>query len=184
MPSLLGFIPHALLTIIFGALAVPLFWYADRQVGGDNPHPKSTGYGRVFLYAALALVIGLVTLGEMAMIWIGYRSLPWKVGGSMTPRTTAEKVASFARHALPGVCLAALCFAHGNGILAPEIRPIAAFPFLVFAAYATSLSLTFTRAADNAGSSAILAAVNADIEHRRGAGYGFAMLALSALSQG
>lgn len=189
MPSFLGMIPHALLTIIFAGMAVLLFAWADRKVGGDDPNPKSTGYGRVALYAALSAAVGfltethaLLTLGAMALIWIVYRSLPWKVGGSMTPRTSAERLATLARHSLPALGLVALHLAAGASPLAPEVRPIAVLPFIAFAAFSTSLSINFAKAADGAKFEHVVADANAKVEKSRGMAFGLAMLVAGVLA--
>ncbi|MEI6439003.1 MAG: hypothetical protein WCO83_02250 [Alphaproteobacteria bacterium] len=189
MPSLLGIAPHGLLTVIFGAMAVALFAWADREVGGDNPNPKSTGYGRVALYAVLAGGVGfltsthgLLTLGAMALIWIAYRSLPWKVGGSMTPRTSGEKLATLARHSLPALGLVVLYFAAGASPFAPEVRPVALLPFIAFAAFATSLSIGFTKVADAAKFEHVVADANAKVEKTRGLAFGLAMLVAGILA--
>jgi hypothetical protein len=100
----------------------------------------------------------------------------------MTPRTLAEKAGSFARHALPALGLAIIHLATGTASGGALVHPIAVLPFLAFAVYATSLSITYARAVDSAGSSSILAAVNADVEHRRGTAFGFAMLVAGVLA--
>ncbi len=189
MPSFLGMIPHALLTIIFAGMAVLLFAWADRKVGGDDPNPKSTGYGRVALYAALCGGVGflvgahaLLTLAAMAVAWVVYRSLPWRVGGSMTPRTTGERVASFARHALPALVLVALHFAAGSSPLLPPVKLIAALPFLVYAAHATSLAIGFAKTADGARYEHVVADANAKVEKSRGLSFGFAMLVAGVIA--
>ena len=182
--SFLNSIPLPLMHILFAIMAVPLFHYADRQVGGDHPNPKSTGYGPVFIYVALTLALGsflqdrvLLFLGEMALGWIVYRSLPWKVGGSMTPRTVGEKIGSFLRHCMPAMLAVALYILGGKVVWAMDISPYVPLPFLAYGLFATVLAIDFAHATDFfVSNSEPLEDVNAKQETDRGLAFGLMML--------
>lgn len=96
------------------------------------------------LAAAIALgLAGFGFLGLIIAVWLVYRTLPWRIGGSITPRTPAEIAGSFARHALPVVAVIG-----GNVWFAPTPWS-AALPFVVYAAFATGLAIAYARHVDD-----------------------------------
>lgn len=177
-------VPVPLMHIFTAIMAVPLFYYADRQVGGDNPNPKSTGYGPVFIYAALSMAFGSLNedrvtlfLGEMALGWIVYRSLPWKVGGSMTPRTGAEKLGSFLRHCMPAMLAAVLYLIGGKVVWAMDISFFSILPFIAYGMFATMLAIDYAHATDFfVSNNTPLSDINAKQEFDRGLAFGLMML--------
>ncbi len=176
-----------LILLAIGLAAIFLFRWADRKVGSDDPRPKSTGYGAVFLFGLLchglnyvAALPSLWLVAIMAHVWILYRSLPWKVGGSMTPRTGPELAASFARHALPGLVCAAVLTGSDPGFWATGQWGFLAV-FFAFACLATVQHQRYGRLVWSSRP-VNLAVENAHIESTRGAAYGvcLAMVALFA----
>jgi len=95
---------------------------------------------------AAAIALGLAGFGFLALIiavWLVYRTLPWRIGGSITPRTPAEIAGAFARHALPVV---AVPMAH---VWFAPTPLSAALPFVVYAAFATGLGIAYARHVDD-----------------------------------
>lgn len=180
-----------ILAVLFSAMAVPLFGWADRKIGGDDPNPKSTGFGRIAIYVALCFAVAFLasapvlwTLGSMAVIWSVYRSLPWKVGGSTTPRTQTEILAAFVRHGMPAIGYGILCLAGGTNLWLPLIEYWPVSLFLAFAVFATTKSVEFAKTVDNTNSEDVARLANAQVETERGVVFGFALffcgLALAA----
>jgi hypothetical protein len=120
----------------------------------------------------------------MAVIWSAYRSLPWKVGGSTTPRTQPEIVASLLRHSMPAMGYAVLFLAAGTAVWLPKIELWPVSLFLAFAVFATTKSVEFAKIVDNTNSEDVVRAANATVETERGVVFGFALffvgLALTA----
>ena len=81
-----------------GGAGCALFAAADRGIGKGQ---RSIHFGLVFIYAAAAWLSGERFVAWLALSWALYRSLPWSIGGTTTPRTDRQKVGSLLRHALP-----------------------------------------------------------------------------------
>lgn len=174
----------ALIPALAAACAVPLFAWADRKVGGDDKNPKRTGYGAVLAYGAALVAASfyfpgfrdLAVIGALTAIWCAYRSLPWKMGGSTTPRTTGEVVKAFIRHMLPGLLLGGLWLAGGSVPHVPTFSIFALAPFPLYAAYATAGQVRFAQLVDRTNDDAVVRKANAQTETSRGLAFGVAFL--------
>jgi len=97
------------------------FAYADRRIGGDDPRPKSHGYGAVLLLTVMALALGwglkvsdLVNLG-LDLCRLGGLALAGLEGRRLdAPVTDGEKIAAFLRHMTPAVVYAGVWWAAGH----------------------------------------------------------------------
>lgn len=151
-------------------LAVPLFAWADRTVGGAGK--RSVAFGAV---VALGLAVGL--LGHLwgatglCVAWVLYRSLPWKVGGGTTPHG-GEILGALLRHAIP-MAAALILFLGGWGPL------VAVYAMGGFALAATALAVSYASAIDKliASGGSENGQVNSKYEIARGAFYGAALAA-------
>lgn len=133
---------EGLKAMALGGAGCALFAAADRGIGRGQ---RSLHFGLVFVYAAAAWLAGERFVAWVALSWAFYRSLPWSIGGTTTPRTQWQKVASFCRHAYP----AALASAAYTAGLAPWALAWAAMLFLlVYAAYATKLAVHYAEEVD------------------------------------
>lgn len=161
--------PHIpALTVAVWAL-VPLFAWADRVVGGG---------GRRSLAFGLALLAGVILWAAshdplpvgMALTWIAYRSMPWKVGGSTTPRSPGQIGGALARHALP---LGVAAVLHHAGAASPALL----LHLGAYALIATALAVYYARKVDAlaAAGRAEDGRVNAFIEVVRGGAFGAAL---------
>lgn len=147
-------------------LLSPLFMAADRIVGSDLKNPKSIGNGLVLVALAATSVMGEWGGAALSATWLIYRNIPWRIGGTTTPRTSTQVVGCFLRHAMPA-CVAVPCAVFGL------IHPFAAYGFLLYALAATSLNVGFAHYIDALASGAPEdPTVNANIELARGAIFG------------
>jgi len=166
-------------------LALPsllLFGWADRRVGGDLPHPKSSGYGAVLAYAIIVAIIGYLTrhpqvyfISLCCILWIVDRSPGWKVGGSMTPTTELEQIFSFLRFMAPAILLIAFRYASYRFALPLQFSPFSVAPFIGFAIYATKLAVEYGQLSKGAHLEYTLRVANAENESKRGHAYGVAV---------
>ncbi len=187
--SLLADVLSRVSILALALFAPALFRFADRRVGSDEPLPKSTGYGPVALY--LAAFAGLAwfkvspiaaALAALVAAWLLYRSLGWKTGGSMTPRTFSQIFGAYVRHNVP--TLAYLGLDRGADYF-PWIAPLPAagvLPFVAFGIYATDLAVQYGRLSSSPFiSEGVLRGRNALNEKSRGLAFGLAFAACSAL---
>lgn len=158
-------------------LLIPAYALADRFTGGGWPALDAKLPGRSLAWAAAACIalgylVGGWPLAAMGLAWGAYRSLPWSIGGTITPRG-AQIPAAFARHALPALVPAALWVNHVAG---GDWR-ILTFACLAYALAATVLAVAYAREVD-----ALIATGRTDngdfndrVELIRGAAYGAAL---------
>lgn len=192
MPSLLGMLSLACMVALI-ICAPYLFSFADRRVGSDKPRPKSTGYGPVMLYALAFVALGkwaalpIVSqaswvLAAMVAGWLVYRSLGWKTGGSMTPRTFPQIFGAYVRHNVP--TLAYLGLDRGADYF-PWLAPLPAagvLPFIAFGIFATDRAVSYGRlSAVPFVRQSQLEDANARNEGDRGLAHGLAFLACAVL---
>ena len=78
--------------------------------------------------------------------------------------------------------LVILHYVGGTSPLAPEVHILAAVPFLIYAAFATSLSIKFAKTADASRFEYQVADANAKTEKDRGLAFGLAMLVAGVLA--
>lgn len=183
MPSLLGLLALGWL-VALAACAPFLFRYADRRIGSDEPHPKSTGYPPVIVYAlvfaAYAWLSGIAlgwAFAGLVLAWCLYRSLGWKVGGSMTPRTVGEILGALARHSLPALAWLAMDRAADVISWLPDLPLASVIPLIAFAFLATDQVIEYARFADLPGmTEPELKRINARLERERGFVFGIAFL--------
>ena len=157
-------------------LAVPLFAWADRTVGGAGK--RSVAFGVVLLVSLLVGYFLSPGAGVLGVAWIGYRSMSWTRWGTITPRTLKQIVLSFIHNAMPAM-VAGACFSATIGPLA-EVGTL-----LLYAFGATSLAVLYAHIVDYMAAHDMYenGQVNARIEIARGGLYG-AMLALPFALQG
>lgn len=121
-------------------LSPALFALADRGIGGLLR--RSFVVGTLIAAAAGLAYLGFHFLALLIVVWLVYRTIPWKVGGSLTPRTTGQIIGSLFRHALPTVAVVG-----GNVWFGTSFH--AAIPLLTYAVVATVLSVSYARLVDN-----------------------------------
>lgn len=151
-------------------LAVPLFAWADRTVGGAGK--RSVAFGAVVALGVAVGVLGhLWGVTGLAVAWVLYRSLPWKVGGGTTPHG-GEIIAALMRHAIP-MGAALVLYLGGWGPLA------SVYAMGGFALAATALAVSYAGAIDKliASGGSENGQVNSKYEIARGAFYGLALAA-------
>lgn len=146
-------------------LAIPLFAWADRTVGGAGR--RSVAFTAVQAIGLVAAAwSGAWDLAAVALIWVGYRSLPFSGAfGSITPQGPAVAATAF-RHGLPAIA----------ALLSGRWRLAAAL--LAYAVAATALGMTYAaivarqkRLGQPGGDE------NSWIESLRGAAFGAALAA-------
>lgn len=120
--------------IVFLLVLPVLFAVADRGIGG--------ALRRSFVVAtalAITITLGMVGHGFLALIiavWVLYRTLPWEIGGTITPRGAGRIAGAFARHALPAVAVVG-----GHAWFATPWA--AAIPLLAYAVAATAMAVGY-----------------------------------------
>lgn len=158
------------MNIVFLIVLPLLFAVADRGIGGALRRSIVIG-------AALAVAIGLGLAGYgflaiLVAIWATYRTIPWQIGGSTTPRGPGQIAGALVRHALPAVAVVG-----GNVWFATPWT--AAIPLLAYAVATTAMAVSYaghvdelieTGGADNGG-------YNDKLEIARGAAFGLAAAA-------
>lgn len=159
-------------TTVWWAL-IPLMAYADRMVGSDHKNPKSLGNGPVILVALAALALRQWVPASLLAAWLAYRNVPWKLGGTTTPRTPAQMVGSLVRHSVPLLAAAPLVI---NGL----IQLSATWPLAVFAVFATLQHIGYAKYIDSVAAEDT--SVNAAIEITRGLAFGAAAAAVIVYS--
>lgn len=98
------------------------------------------------LAGAIALKLaGFGFVGLIAAVWLFYRSIPWEVGGTITPRGPLQIAGSFLRNCLP---MAAVPMGH----VWFDVPLKAALPFSIYAVFATGLAIAYARAVDDLAS--------------------------------
>lgn len=183
MPSLLGVMSLAWMAAL-AACGPWLFRYADRRIGSDEPHPKSTGYPPVLLLAAAFAAFARLAdqalgwaFAALVVSWCLWRTFGWKLGGSMTPRGAGQIFAALIRHSLPAMAYVGLDFAASVVTWLPDLPFMGAVPLIAFALYATDLAATYAHDVDTPGATeAILKKINADNEEHRGLAFGICLL--------
>lgn len=141
----------------------------DRGIGGMLRRSVTVACA---LAAAIALgLAGFGFLGVVISVWLVYRTLPWKIGGSTTPRTPAQIAGAFARHALPVAAVIG-----GNVWFGTPWS--AALPFVVYAAFATGLAFAYARHVDDLSARGLgdYGEANDALETARGALFGLAVV--------
>ncbi|MFD1189762.1 hypothetical protein [Phenylobacterium conjunctum] len=167
--------PHIHALAVAAWALIPLFAWADRTVGGAGR--RSLAFGLVLLAGVVLWALSRdLTPVSMALVWIGYRSLPWKVGGSTTPRGPGQVARALMRHAWPAAIAAVMHYA--GAASSALVLHLASYALV-----ATGLAVFYAHRVD------VLAArgeaedgrLNAFIEGIRGAAFGAALaFALSA----
>lgn len=128
-----------MITILFMILPT-VFAGADRGIGG--------GARRSIVVASMLLLaggLGLLGQGLAAILiatWLIYRTIPWSVGGTITPRGAAQIIGALARHAGP-------CLAIVGGNVWFGTPPQAAIPLAAYAVFATGLAVWYAHHVDN-----------------------------------
>lgn len=116
-----------------------LFALADRGIGGL--FRRSFVVAPMVVAAAGLAYLGFHFLALLIVLWLIYRTMPWKVGGSLTPRGPAQIAGSFLRHALPTLAVV-------GGNVWFGISYHYAIPLLAYAVVATLLSVSYARLVD------------------------------------
>ena len=150
-------------------LAIPLFAWADRTVGGAGS--RSTAF---IVVAIISLLVGhfvSVGAGVLGIAWIGYRSMRW--WGTITPQNIFQIMLSL-MHGLLLAVVAGSCYVAGVG------PGLATYTMVLYALGATALAVLYSAIIDYmiAHNLPENGQVNAKIEIARGATFG-AMLALA-----
>jgi hypothetical protein len=125
-------------------VALPIvFALSDRGIGGLLRRSFVVG---TLIAAAIALGwMGYGFLAVLIIVWLVYRTIPWKVGGSLTPRRTGQVLGSLARHAMPMLAVV-------GGSVWFGTKPEAAIPLAVYAVAATALAVAYARFVDGLAS--------------------------------
>lgn len=154
--------PHVLY-----ALAIPLFTAADRGIGGL--FRRSYVYGALLLIAAALTYFKEYPAAIITVVWGLYRSLPWKIGGSTTPRTAEQIIGAFLRHLSPSLAVF-ICWQQFG------VDPKMFLPFGFYAVIATGLAYAYGRDVDAMARAGIaeLGQVNEKVELVRGFVFGVA----------
>ena len=163
-------------------ILIPAYALADRFTGGGWPDLDAKLPGRSLAWAAAACVglgylVGGWPLAVMGLAWGVYRSLPWNIGGTTTPRG-AQIPAAFVRHAMPVIVPAALW---ANNVPGGDWR-LLVFACLAYALAATGLAVAYAREVDDliATGRPDNGDFNAKVELARGGVFG-AALAVGAM---
>ena len=183
MPSFLGMLALASM-VALASCAPALFRYADRRIGSDEPHPKSTGYPPVLMlalaFAAYAWLSGQAlgwSFAGLVVAWCLWRTFGWKLGGSMTPRGPGQVCAARARHSMPALAYLSLDFAADAVTWLSDLPFVGILPLAAFALYATDLAVSYAHDVDEPGATElILKGINADNENHRGLAFGICFL--------
>ena len=164
----------AVLVASFAGYAV--FSVADRTIGGGGR--RSLAFAAVFGLALAFWNVGERGFAVMALAWALWRSLPWSIGGTTTPRTTAQQVACWVRNMIPALA----CY--GWGMWQRDLVAMgAALLLIVWAAVATGLSTGYAKSVDRYAAMGIYepAWMNERVELLRGQTFGAAFFLLGAL---
>lgn len=117
-----------------------VFALADRGIGGLLRRSFVVG----------AMLLGVVALAYfdqsfaalLVAVWLVYRTIPWKVGGSTTPRTPVEVAASILRHGMPALAVLLAHTWYG-------VDPRAALPIAAYALVATGMGMAYAKHVDD-----------------------------------
>jgi len=152
-----------------------VFAAADRTIGGGGR--RSLAFAAVFALALAFWFLGEPLFTVVALAWALWRSLPWSIGGTTTPRTFGQKVGALLRNLIPAA--AALCW----GLWAGDAVALAgSLAFFVWAVLATDLSVEYGEQIDRyAGTGSEVPWLNEHVEVRRGQLFGATFLGLGAL---
>lgn len=116
-----------------------VFALADRGIGGGFQRSIVVAFMLVF---AIGLGLsGYGFAGVLTATWTIYRTLPWSIGGTITPRTPVQLAGAFARHAGPSVAVLGSAVWFGT-------PPQAALPLVIYGAIATGLAFAYARHVD------------------------------------
>lgn len=144
-----------------------VFALADRGIGGLLR--RSFVVGGMLLGAAVLGYFNQPLAALLIAVWLVYRTIPWKVGGSITPRTTMEIGASLLRHAMPALAVLLAYTWYG-------VDPQAALPIAAYALAATGMGVAYANHVDKLASQGL--GDNGDYNDRleavRGGLFGFA----------
>lgn len=152
-----------------------LFALADRGIGGL--------FRRSFVIAPMVVAVGALAyfdhrfLALLVALWMVYRTIPWDVGGTLTPRGPVQIIGSFVRHALPTAAVLG-----GNVWFGTSFHT--AIPLLAYAVVATVLSVSYARLVDDLKSRGLgeNGEANDKQEIIRGAVFGLAAAATTLIS--
>jgi len=153
-----------------------VFSVADRTIGGGGR--RSLAFAAVFALALAFWGLGELGFTVMALSWALWRSLPWSLGGTTTPRTLGQQAACVARNMIPALA----CY--GWGVWQRDLVATGAALLLIpWAAVATGLSTGYAKGVDRYAAMGLPEPVwlNERVELVRGQTFGAAFLGLGAL---
>ena len=149
--------------LVYCALPI-IFCAADRAIGGGFRRSITVA---LMLIGAIGLGIGGYGFaGLLIAAWLIYRTVPWSVGGTITPRGPRQIAQAFLRHASPAV-------AGVGGNVWFGVQPQSAIPLVIYGALATGLAVAYAAHIDS-GDSVDGIEENNNLEIVRGAAYGLA----------
>lgn len=137
--------PFPSIALLAALFLILLYALNDRFAGGGSPELDEKLPFRGFVWGLIPCAgVGYLASGwplaVMAVIWGLYRCLPWRIGGSTTPRGAGQLVAAFLRHAMPAGAAVAFAINEVGGF---NWWALAAFLGL-YAIGATALAASYT----------------------------------------
>jgi hypothetical protein len=163
------------LALALSAVGGLVFSTADRTIGGAGR--RSVAFAAVFGVALAFWGLGLWMFVVLALSWALWRSLPWSIGGTTTPRTFGQKAGVLLRNLMPTAAVLAWAIWQRDPVA------FASTPALfVWAVLATDLSVEYAEQIDRyAGMGIEPPWLNERVEVRRGQLFGLAFFGIGAL---
>lgn len=163
-------------------LLIPAYGLADRFAGGgwpalDDRLPGRAAFWGALFCAALGFALGGAPLAAAALVWLIYRTPPWKLtGGAIDPDGAGEIAGTFVRHLIPAPGLALIAYWSGKDVLPPILGGVA------YALGATALACALAARVRKLAGKTVISLddddPNAMVELARGCAYGALVVAL------